>query len=134
MLADLRPQSQRLARPRKRNIKTVSPRKQKVDTATLAASMQLQEQQREFAYSVIALIMKLGVLVVVVSSITKLGLASHKRLTSYVGLASALDIESQQLKKVQKRFDRLFTIGGHRRLMDEQDQWIAPNRIRIVWK
>jgi len=33
----------------------------------------------------------------------------------------------------QERFDSLFTTGGEQRLIQEQDQWIAPNRMRVVW-
>ena len=27
-----------------------------------------------------------------------------------------------------------FTLGGDERLMDEQEQWIAPNRLRVIWR
>ena len=30
--------------------------------------------------------------------------------------------------------DRLFSIGGEKRLISEQDQWIAPNRLRVIWR
>jgi len=45
-----------------------------------------------------------------------------------------VDVESGKLRQLQQRFDRLFTLGGDRRLMDEQDQWIAPNRLRVIWR
>ena len=28
----------------------------------------------------------------------------------------------------------LFSIGGEKRLISEQDQWIAPNRLRVIWR
>jgi len=28
----------------------------------------------------------------------------------------------------------LFTLGGEKRLISEQDQWIAPNRLRVIWR
>jgi hypothetical protein len=43
-------------------------------------------------------------------------------------------VETAKLEGLQKRFDRVFSIGGEQRLMGEQDQWIAPNRIRIIWR
>ena len=36
--------------------------------------------------------------------------------------------------KAQHRFDQLFSTGGEQKLIQEQDQWIAPNRMRVVWK
>jgi hypothetical protein len=45
-----------------------------------------------------------------------------------------VDVETNKLHGLQQRFDRLFTLGGRDRLMDEQDQWIAPNRLRIIWR
>ena len=46
-----------------------------------------------------------------------------------------LDIWSDQpLETLQQRFDRLFSIGGEKRLISEQDQWIAPNRLRVIWR
>jgi len=38
------------------------------------------------------------------------------------------------LQGLQHRFDTLFTLGGDERLMDEQEQWIAPNRLRVIWR
>ncbi len=49
-------------------------------------------------------------------------------------IIAVLDVESNKLLRLQKKFDRLFMIGGERRLMDEQDQWISPNRVRIIWR
>ena len=100
----------------------------------MASTLQLQEQQRELIYSVIALAMKLGLLLVGTASLFKLALASNQRLNSYTELSSVLNSESVKLNRLQSRFDRFFTIGGDRRLMDENDQWIAPNRIRVIWR
>ena len=118
----------------KRKAKPVSKKTQRVDAATLASILQLQEQQRERAYSVIALVMKIGLLLIGTTSLVKLGMVSHQRVGRYAELSSILDVESVKLIGLQERFDRFFTIGGDRRLMDENDQWIAPNRIRVIWR
>ncbi len=78
--------------------------------------------------------MKLGLLLIGISSLIKLGVASHQRIQRYEELSAVLDIESNKLGSYQERFDHLFTIGGDKRLMDENDQWIAPNRIRVIWR
>ena len=76
----------------------------------------------------------MGILFLGGASLFKLGIASHKRLLRHSELFSVLAAESEQLEILQKRFDHLFTIGGERRLMEEHDQWIAPNRVRVIWR
>ena len=133
-LADTRPKRGATSRPRKRKNKPISPPKQRVDAATLASTFQLQEQQREIIYSLIALAMKLGLLLIGGASLVKLGISSHHRAGRYSEVSSVWAVESSKLAMLQERFDNLFTIGGERRLMDEHDQWIAPNRVRVIWR
>ena len=106
----------------------------RLDAATVASNLQLQEQQRELVYSVIGLFMKMGLLALAGLSLVNLGLSSIERASRNSELSSVLEVESIKLLNLQKRFDRLFTIGGDRRLMHEQDQWIAPNRVRVIWR
>ncbi len=100
----------------------------------MASTLQLQEQRRELVYSLIALGMKLGLLLIGTTSLIKLGISSHQRMGRYSELSSALNVESIKLVILQNRFDRFFTIGGAKRIMDENDQWIAPDRIRVIWR
>ncbi len=78
--------------------------------------------------------MKLGLLSLGIVSLVKLSFAYHQRLERHGELASVLETESLKLSSLNKRFDHLFTIGGSQRLMDEQDQLIAPNRLRVIWR
>jgi len=133
-LAETRPIGRRRSRSSKRKIKSGTQSSHRVSAAALASNLQLQEQQRELIYSVIALVMKIGLLLIGTTSLVKVGIASHQRLGSYNELSSVLDVESVKLVALQERFDRFFTIGGEKRLMDENDQWIAPNRIRVIWR
>ncbi len=100
----------------------------------MASNIQLQEQHRDLVYSFIALIMKLGLLFIGTTSLIKLGIASHQRMGRYTELNSVLNVESVKLVEHQNRFDRFFTIGGDQRIMDENHQWIAPDRIRVIWR
>ena len=59
---------------------------------------------------------------------------SQQRLDRYGEITAVLDIQQAKLLKAQTRFDNLFATGGEQRLIQEQDQWIAPNRLRVVWK
>ena len=126
-----------MSRPRRstqRSSKPVSSKRERVDAATLASILQLQEQQRDLIYSLIALLMKLGLLLIGTTSLVKLGIASNQSIGRYSELSSVLEVESVKLIRHQERFDRFFTIGGDKLLLDENDQWIAPNRIRVIWR
>ncbi len=140
-LAEVSPKPLGKSRPRKKRLKPLSkkpPRvaskSQRLDAATLASKLQLQEQQRELIYGVISLVMKFGLLLIGTTSLIKLGISSHQRIGRYSELSSVLRVESGKLIGLKSRFDRFFTIGGDRRFMDENDQWIAPNRRRIIWR
>ena len=108
--------------------------KSSVDAATLASMLQLQEQHRDLMYSIITLAMKIGVLAIFSASLVKLGISSHQRVRRHMELVSVLGFESKKLEELSYRFDRLFTIGGERRLIDDQDHWIAPNSVRVIWR
>ena len=120
--------------PLKRRVRSAKPIPTRLDAATIASQIQLQEQRREFIYSSLALVMKLGLVTLGAVSLLKLCLAYNQRLSRYSELSVVLDSETIKMQNLQKRFDRLFTIGGSRRLLDEQDHWIAPNRLRVIWK
>ena len=122
------------SRPNPNNTDTSALHNQRIDAATLASMLQLQEQRRELIYSVFALVMKIGLLSLGALSLLKLAFAYQQRVERHGELSAVLEVESAKLNTLQKRFDRLFTQGGDRRLMDEQEQWIAPNRVRIIWR
>ena len=105
-----------------------------LDAATKAAQIQLQTEQREKFCSGLALGVKFGLVLLGAVSLVKLSFAYQERLDRHGELAAVVDVESDKLRYLQQRFDRLFTLGGERRLMKEQDQWIAPNRSRVIWR
>ena len=106
----------------------------KIDTFTQASKFQELEGKRELFYIHIALVMKFGLLILFVSSFVNLGLASHHRFKRQVELSSLLSKESEKLQRLRVGFDKLFTIGGERRFLKGQDQWIAPNSVRVIWR
>ena len=75
----------------------------------------------------------MGLGLVAVVSLVLLGGAYRERLDRYGEITAVLNIQEAKLNKAQQRFDDLFTTGGEQRLIQEQDQWIAPNRMRVVW-
>ncbi|NMO83725.1 MULTISPECIES: hypothetical protein [Prochlorococcus] len=128
-----------LARPRSKQKSTARRRRKQIhpevmDAVTMASTLQLQEQRREINFSLLALTMKLGLVSLCVVTLVKLSIAYQERLDRHGELVAVLNLESAQLNTLQQRFDRLFTLGGGIRLMDEHDQWIAPNRLRVIWR
>ena len=104
------------------------------DAATLAALLQRQNDRRELFCSSLALSVKLGLMLLGVVSLIRLSMAYQERLERHGEMAAVVDVETSKLESLQRRFDAFFTLGGDDRLMDEQDQWIAPNRLRVIWR
>jgi len=124
-----------LRRKRLRKISKSHPSENiKVDAFTKVSEFQKEEVRRELFYSYGALILKFGLLVVFSSSLVNLGLASHQRVNRNLELSYLLEKESQKLHRLRRRFDEMFTNGGEQSFFKEQDQWIAPNSVRVIWR
>ena len=135
-------QSQRiedtLRRKRTKHSKKISKRNlsvnQKIDAFTQVSQFQKEEVRRELVYSYGALILKFGLLVVFSTSLVNLGFASHQRVNRNIELSNLLEKESNKLQRLRRRFDEMFTNGGEQSFFKEQDQWIAPNSVRVIWR
>ncbi|MCP9915495.1 hypothetical protein KBZ13_03250 [Cyanobium sp. ATX 6F1] len=103
-------------------------------TGERVAACGLSSERRELLCSVIGLSVKLGLSCVVVVSLFRIAGAYQERLDRNGELSAILDIENAKLTKAQERFDSLFATNGEQRLIGEQNQWIAPNRLRVVWQ
>ena len=106
----------------------------KVDAFTQVSEFQKEEVRRELLYSNGALILKFGLLAVFATSLVNLGLASHQRVNRNLELSYLLEKESQKLHRLRRRFDEMFADGGEQSFFKEQDQWIAPNNVRVIWR
>ncbi|MEB3318707.1 MAG: hypothetical protein VKO39_11285 [Cyanobacteriota bacterium] len=93
-----------------------------------------KEERRELVCSVIGLSVKLGLVVMAGVSLCRLGGAYQARMERQAELAAVLEIEKAQMAKARDRFDELFMVAGEQKLIREQSQWIAPNRLRVVWQ
>ena len=132
-------QSQRIEGPFRKNysekIRKSNPSvNKKIDAFTQVSEFQKEEVRRELIYNYVALILKFGLLVVFAISFVNLGLASHQRVNRNLELSYLLEKESEKHKRIKRRFDELFTIGGGQSFLKEQDQWIAPNSVRVIWR
>lgn len=82
----------------------------------------------------IGLTLKSALALVAAVSLVRLAGAYQQRLDRNGEIRAVLDIQQAKLLKAQNRFDSLFSTGGEQTLIQEQDQWIAPNRLRVVWQ
>ncbi len=106
----------------------------KIDAFTQVSEFQKEEVYRDRLYSYVVLILKFGLLVVFGTSLVNLGVASHQRVNRNLELSSLLEKESDKLRRLRERFDEMFTDGGEQSFLKEQDQWIAPNSVRVIWR
>ena len=132
-------QPQRIAEPLKRKrskkfFKSNPAVNKKVDVFTQVSEYQKEEIRRELLYSYVGLILKFGLLIVFSASLLNLGFASHQRLNRNIELTYLLEKESKKLYKLRQRFDEMFTNGGEQSFFKEQDQWITPNSVRVIWR
>ena len=99
-----------------------------------AALIQRKLDRQELHCSLIALGAKVGLILLGCVSVVRLSVAYQERLERHGEIAAAVAVETAKLESLQSGFDRLFTLGGEQRLLENQDQWIAPNRLRVVWR
>lgn len=102
--------------------------------SSAAEETSLREDRRELVCSMIGLSVKLGLVVMAGVSLCRLAGAYQARMERQAELAAVLEIEQAQLAKARNRFDQLFMVAGEQKVIREQSQWIAPNRLRVVWQ
>ena len=110
------------------------PDPQIISGGEVAALQALSSERQELLCSVIGLALKVGLVVVAGVSLLRLASAYQERMERQGELAAVLDLERAKLSKARERFDHLFMVEGEQRLIREQNQWIAPNRLRVVWQ
>jgi hypothetical protein len=101
---------------------------------TEGALLSIRNDRQELLCSVIGLMVKLGLIAVAGVSLMRLAGAYQQRMERQGEITAVLELESAKLAKARERFDTLFRMEGEQRLIREQSQWIAPNRLRVVWQ
>jgi len=94
----------------------------------------ITQERRELVCSVIGLMVKLGLVAVAGVSLVRLAGAYQQRMDRNGEIVAVLELEKARLARARARFDQLFMVAGEQRLIREQSQWIAPNRLRVVWQ
>ena len=96
--------------------------------------LSINRERQELVCSTIGLVVKLGLIAVAGVSLLRLAGAYQQRMDRQGEITAVLELETAKLAKARERFDSLFRIEGEQRLIREQSQWIAPNRMRVVWR
>lgn len=96
--------------------------------------LSLSAERQELMCSLIGLGVKLGLVALTGVSLFRLAGAYQQRMESQGEIAAVLELENAKLVKARERFDALFMVEGEQRLIREQSQWIAPNRLRVIWQ
>jgi hypothetical protein len=131
------------SKPERRNHKqrrpnaSVRPDAANVSVALFSGDGQLlsfTNERQELLCSVIGLLVKLGLVAVASVSLIRLAGAYQQRMERQGEISAVLELEMAQMAKARERFDSLFIVEGEHRLIREQSQWIAPNRLRVVWQ
>ncbi len=96
--------------------------------------LSIRQERQELLCSGIGLLVKLGLIAVAGVSLFRLAGAYQQRMERQGEITAVLELEAAKLAKARERFDTLFRVEGEQRLIREQSQWIAPNRMRVVWQ
>ncbi len=96
-------------------------------------AMAIASERQELVCSLIGLCVKVSLVAVVGVSLVRLASAYQERMERQGELSAVLNLEEAKLAKARERFDQLFMVEGEQHLIREQNQWIAPNRLRVVW-
>jgi hypothetical protein len=102
--------------------------------STQGELLSINRERQELVCSTIGLVVKLGLIAVAGVSLLRLAGAYQQRMDRQGEITAVLELETAKLAKARERFDSLFRIEGEQRLIREQSQWIAPNRMRVVWR
>ena len=96
--------------------------------------LSMSGERQAFVCSLMGLMVKFGLIALSGVSLCRLAGAYQERMERQGEIAAVLELENNQMTKARKRFDQLFAVAGEQRLIREQGQWIAPNRLRVVWQ
>ena len=89
--------------------------------------------REEMAFAGLGLALKIAGLLLALITLTKLALAHQQRLERHGEIQAVLQLQLDRLTRQKRELDRLFSSDGHQVLFRREEQWIAPNRRRIIW-
>ena len=92
------------------------------------------QQKQENSVSLVFLIMKICFSLLAIISLIKLGYSSKVRLTRLKEIEDSFLYEKNRFNVLTNKFDDLFSSEGEQRFMNDQDQIISRDIIRVIWR
>ena len=89
--------------------------------------------REEMVFAGLGLALKTVGFLLALITLTKLALAHQQRLERHGEIKAVLQLQLDRLDRQKHELDRLFSSDGHQTLFRREEQWIAPNRRRIIW-
>ena len=89
--------------------------------------------REELLFAFLGLGLKAVGLALAFVTLAKLALAHQQRLDRHSEIQAVLSLQLDRLEGQKRSLDRLFSIDGEQALLQQEQQWIAPNRRRIIW-
>ena len=89
--------------------------------------------REEMLFAGLGLGLKTAGLLLALITLSKLAVAHQQRLARHGEIQAVLQLQLDRLATQKRELDRLFSRDGHQTLLKGEEQWIAPNRRRIIW-
>ena len=121
----------RQASPPRRTASHLRPLADPAPAVVLASSASIAREEIMFAG--LGLLLKTAGLLLAVVTLAKLALAHQHRLDRHGEIQAVLQLQLDRLQKQQVQLDRLFSSDGQQVVFQQEQQWIAPTRRRVVW-
>ena len=100
----------------------------------LGSAFKIKQQKEEDFVSLVFLIVKICFSLLAIISLIKLGYSSKVRLIRLKEIQDSFLYEKYRFNVLTSRFDDLFSSEGEQRFMNDQDQIISRDIIRVIWR
>ena len=100
----------------------------------LGSAFKKKQQKQENFVSLVFLIIKICFSLLALISLFKLGYSSKVRVTRLREIQDSFSYEKYRFNMLTNRFDDLFSSEGEQRFMNDQDQIISRDIIRVIWR
>ena len=96
--------------------------------------IQLNYKKQDDFVSSVFLGFKICFSLLAIVSLVKIGYTSKVRLTRFREINNSYLYEKSRFKNLSLRFDDLIAVEGKQRFMNDQDQIISKDIIRVIWR
>ena len=101
---------------------------------SLASAMEINYKEQEDFVSSVFLGLKFCFSLLAIVSLLKIGYSSKVRLTRLREIKDSYLYEKSRFNSLSHRFDDLISFEGEQRFMNDQDQMISRDIIRVIWR